>query len=81
MAAFKIDLLAVDQIRIQLARADGSALEITEDMGGFGDLVESLPTFLAGFPPCASWWGGVMLPPFDTNWTVLWTRAGGSALE
>jgi hypothetical protein len=73
--AFKLDLIAVDQICFAFEVApDQPALVVTDEDGGFGDLIRLLPTYLPGFPTEQQWWGVIAQPPFATNWTQLWKK-------
>jgi hypothetical protein len=72
--AFKLDLFTTDEIRILLAREDGSGCELSEDMKGWTEFVESLPKHLPGCQRLDEWIWKVASPAFETNTTEIFTR-------
>ncbi len=73
---FKRDLFNVDCICLAFETAEGW-IEANEDMQGWRDFLAMVESSLPGFPPLASWYGKVMLPPFETNHARLWERKPG----
>lgn len=73
IAAYKRDEVVTDLICFELRMADGSFWTLHEEIAGFEDVVaalERLPGFFVG------WREKVVLPPFDRNWMVVWTKPG-----
>jgi hypothetical protein len=74
--AYKRDLLTVDQISLTFLSHDpGELIEVSEDDEGYEQLIEQLPKRLAGFPTPEEWWQKMALPPFETQWTRLYSRS------
>jgi len=71
--SFKRDLFIVDCICLAFQTDDGWS-EINEDMEGWDGFLKSAELKLPGFPPFGNWWVKVMLPPFETSHSRLWTR-------
>ena len=61
-----------DLLCLQFFTADGTVIEIHEEMPGFDELPDILPDRLPGFPPRSEWYPQVMLPPFAVNRRVVW---------
>ncbi len=74
---FKRDLFSVDCICLAFETAEGW-IEVNEDMKGWRDFLAVVESLLPGFPPLSSWYGKVMLPPFETNHARLWERKPGA---
>ena len=72
--AFKRDLFTVDCICLFLARADGTGIELNEEMARWNSLVEALPKYLPGCKPRSEWFSIVAFPPFATNETQVYDR-------
>ncbi len=72
--AFKRDLLAVDLICLLFSMADGSSVELNEEMAGFDPLVAAMPAHLNGCPEFLEWWHPVAVPAFSPNERVLYVR-------
>ena len=73
--AYKRDCLSVDQMCLVLGSDDLEQwIEVTEDDEGYERLVEQLPKRVGGFPTPEEWWRKVALPPFETQWTQLYSR-------
>jgi hypothetical protein len=71
---FKLDLLTLDEICLDLFFANGSRLRLTESLPGWPALLRHLSTHFPSIPPQWEW--DVMQPPFATNMTLLFDRAG-----
>jgi hypothetical protein len=71
--AFKQDLVTVDLLCL-LFDLEGVSILVHEDQAGWLELVNVLPTKLAGFPPFAEWFGSVALPAFAENRLKLFAR-------
>jgi len=69
--AFKRDLFAVDVICLAFGTAEG-AIEVHEEMQGWQQLVEQLPSKLPGASPLSEWWEQVAKPPFATCTTTIY---------
>jgi hypothetical protein len=72
--AFKRDLLFVDLICLRFSMADGSSVELNEEMVGFDSLVAAMPSQLSGCPTFEEWWHPVAVPAFSPNERVLYVR-------
>lgn len=72
--AFKRDLLTVDCICLYLARADGTGVEVDEEMARWSSFVEALPQHLPGCKPWSKWFSSVAFPAFATNETKVYDR-------
>jgi hypothetical protein len=70
--AYKRNCLTVDLICLGFVTAE-SAVVIHEEMEGWEDLIDALPTYLPGTPDHAKWWAKVAFPAFVTNETTLFT--------
>jgi hypothetical protein len=79
--AFKRDLFAVDLLCLALIRADGSAVELDEDMKGWDAFVQSLPARLPGCAKWESWFADVAFPAFERNETEVFRRQESRAIE
>ena len=71
IAAYKIDLLTVDEVRFSFAVSSGQALVVSEEQRGFSELVSSLAL---EFPSVADWESKVINPAFAGNHIVLYRR-------
>ena len=72
--AYKRDLYRVDLICLGFVTASGT-IEVHEEMRGWSELLEQLPSRLRGLPPSAEWWERVAKPPFASCMTKLYERA------
>ena len=72
--AYKRDLYATDLICLGFISPDGT-IEVDEEMQGWAQLVERLPSLLPGTPPLSDWWERVAKPPFVPCLTELFERA------
>lgn len=75
VAAFKVDALVVDQIRLAL-EGSSTVLEIDEEMFGWSALIQALTDHLPGIR--TEWWTDVAFPPFESCVTVLFERPSTS---
>lgn len=72
--AYRRDCFAVDQIRLYINLSDKTAIELTEDMQGWEDLLKKLSEYLPGCKQADEWWAAVAFPAFDANVTSLYER-------
>jgi len=79
--AFKRDEFTVDCICLFLARADGSGVELNEDMASWNMLMEALPQCLAGCRSWSEWFSVVAFPPFATNETEIYAQGSAEAVR
>jgi hypothetical protein len=70
---FKRDQLTVDCICMAFQTDDGW-IEVNEDMKDWDSFLKAVELRFPGFPPQKAWWGEVILPPFETKHSRLWTR-------
>jgi hypothetical protein len=71
--AYKRDVYAYDLICVGFITSDGT-IEVNEEMQGWSQLVERLPSVLPGTPPFSDWWERVAQPPFALCMTTLFQR-------
>ena len=72
--AYKRDCLTVDQMCLVIGSDDLEQwIEVSEDDEGYERLIEQLPKRVSGFPAPEEWWQKVALPPFETQWTQLYS--------
>ena len=74
--AYKRDRFIYDRICLFVARADGSGVELNEEMDGWKLFCEALPQLLPGCKSFDDWFGTVAFPAFATNKTELYARMG-----
>ena len=72
--AFKVDRWTVDEIRLAFELRDGRRVEISEECGGYPELVRELPERLVGCAAFEDWWPKVAFPAFEANLTVVFGR-------
>ncbi len=72
--AYKRDLYTVDLICLGFVAVSGT-IEVHEEMRGWSELLELLPSRLPGVPPSSEWWERVAKPPFASSVTKLYERA------
>ena len=73
VSVFKRDLGSFDLLCLAVETSD-CVFEVDEEMDGWESLIASLPDFLPGAAQKQEWWKKVVLPPFATNWTLLYPR-------
>jgi hypothetical protein len=71
--AYKCDVYAFDLICLAFDTSDGT-IKINEEMRGWSQLVERLPSLIPGAPPLSEWWERVAKPPFATCAMTLFKR-------
>src|SRR5206468_1990762 len=71
--AYKRDCYAVDLMCLAFTTSEG-AIEVHEEVQGWSQLVEQLPSRFAGIPPPSDWWERVAKPPFAVSATTLYKR-------
>jgi hypothetical protein len=71
---FKLDLLTLDEICLDLFFANGSSLRLTESLPGWPAFLRHVSAHFPSIPP--EWEWDVMPPPFDPNLTLLFDHAG-----
>jgi hypothetical protein len=72
--AYKRDLYTMDLICLGFVTPAGT-IEVHEDIQGWSQLIEQLPSRLPGVPPLSDWWERVAKPPFASCVTKLFERA------
>jgi hypothetical protein len=73
-SAFKRDLVIHDLVCILFRLRNGRQIEVDEQMSGWPEFVENLPTSsLPGVRPFSEWAEQVVMPPFATNETLLYS--------
>lgn len=71
--AFKRDLFSIDLICLAFKReGKDEYVEVHEEMAGYHDLLQALPTRLPGFT--LAWFLDVAFPAFETNHQTIWKR-------
>ena len=75
VVAYKRDRFAYDRLCLFVARADGSGVELSEEMDGWKAFCGVLPQVLPGCKPSAEWFLPVTFPAFATNKTELYVRS------
>jgi len=73
-AAFKRDLFTVDLVCLFLSGHDRSGLELHEDMKGWKEFIDALPSFLPTCKAPEQWFMEVALPAFATNAAEIFSR-------
>jgi hypothetical protein len=73
VAAYKRDCFSVDQMCVALIGHE-NALEVSEDMIGWNELLDHFTEYLPGCRSKDTWYEEVMLPPFKENRTVIFRR-------
>jgi hypothetical protein len=73
--AFKRDLFNIDCICLHLVCADGTGVELNEEMAGWSRLMDALQTYLPGCKPHSDWYATVAFPAFAPNPTEIYLRA------
>lgn len=77
--AYKRDLFTTDLICLGFKKSGKEEYyEIHEEMAGYHDLLEVLPSCLAGFT--LEWFPSVAFPAFKTNHRVIWKRVTQAAM-
>lgn len=71
--AFRKDSASVDQVSLVLDDGE-AAIEINEDMQGWGEFLEQLPNRLPGFPSASSLLKKVVFSAFGSKNLVVWER-------
>lgn len=74
VVAYKRDCYGFDLMCLAIGGAE-NAIEITEEMQGWDELLNRAPDFLPGWRSKTDWYQGVMLPAFKTNPTVIFSRS------
>lgn len=70
--AYKIDLMTTDEICLDIL-ANGSVYTITESTAGYFRFVNTMQQQLVNVKE--NWEESVILPPFETQFTMLYTRS------
>jgi hypothetical protein len=71
---FKLDLLTLDEICLDLFFGNGSYVRLTETLPGWPAFLRHFSTHFPSSPP--EWEWDVRQPPFATNFTLLFDHAG-----
>jgi len=74
VTVFKRDLMTVDEICMVLEVRGSHTLEINEEMPGWQELVQALPTYLPGARLWEEWFEKVAFPAFKTSPEVIFQR-------
>jgi hypothetical protein len=74
VTAFKRDLITVDCICLYLARAEGTGVELDEEMAGWRSFIEALPQYLPGCKPWPDWFLAVSSPAFEMKPILVYNR-------
>ena len=72
--AFKRDLFSVDLICLFLYRSDNSGLELDEEMKGWCEFIEAMPTYLQNCKLFEDWFSKVAFPAFAANPTEIYSK-------
>lgn len=72
--AFKRDLWSTDRVCIEFRLVDDSEVEVHEEMKGWSELCEALPSNLTGAPAWTDWFMEITTPAFELNPTPLFRR-------
>ncbi len=74
VTVFKRDLFTVDCICLFAARNDDSGIELDEEMCGWQEFVDAMPTYLRGCMKWEDWFLALAFPAFATNTTQIYSR-------
>lgn len=77
---YKRDLWATDLICLNIV-VRSEEIEVNEEMGGWGSLIQSLDGSGLDVVPDGEWYCRVLQPPFATNHEVIFPRSEGPAGE
>lgn len=72
---FKRDLFSIDCICLLIRCADGTEVELNEEMGGWNRLVNALPKYLPGCLPYSEWYSATAFPAFAPNPAEIYVRS------
>jgi hypothetical protein len=72
LTAFKRDLLTTDCVCLAFELNTDTFLELNEEMRGWIELCEALPSFLPGTPPWEKWFMEITTPAFEPCVTELY---------
>jgi len=71
VSAFKRDCYVVDLICLAFRMADGTVVELNEEMEGYQELVHAMVVRYPSIPK--DWWQEIAFPAFETHWKTLWS--------
>ena len=74
VTVFKRDRMTVDEICMVLEVSGSQALEVNEEMPGWQELVQGLPTYLPGARLWEEWFEKVAFPAFKTSPEIIFQR-------
>ena len=74
IVAYKRDVFAYDRVCMFVGRADGSGIEVNEEMDGWKALCQALPQVLPGCKSFDDWFRTATFPAFAMNKTELYVR-------
>jgi len=74
IAAFKRDLFATDCVCMMILRQDDIGIEVNEEMKGWSEFTQALPTYLPGCKSWSDWFIAITIPAFATNETEIFSR-------
>lgn len=73
VVAYKRDCFAMDLVCMGFTTSDG-AIEVNEQMEGWENLIDAVPSLLPGTTSTEEWWEKVTQPPFAPNPTILFSK-------
>jgi hypothetical protein len=73
-SAYKLDLVAYDQVCVAFEFDNDTSIEIDETMDGFSSFLEAAPDYLPGFVIFSDWYINITTPAFETNLAPLFKR-------
>lgn len=78
MHIYKSDLITIDRIELQIVSGE-RAFTISEDLPGWYQFLDKAKASLPAMMD--DWWSKVTHPAFATNWTTVYDRTWGGAVE
>lgn len=72
---FKRDLFSIDCICLRISCADGTGVELNEEMAGWNRLIHALPKCLPGCLPYSEWYSSAAFPAFAPNPAEIYVRS------
>lgn len=72
VTARKYDLLTTDALGLAITMADGRTYDVTEDVEGYGDLLQEMHRRFPEISP--GWEKEVMIPAFQANERIIYNR-------
>jgi hypothetical protein len=72
--AYKRDCYGFDLMCLHIGGAE-NAIEITEEMQGWNELLDRAPDYLPEWQRKSDWYQGVIRPAFKENRTIIFSRS------